>query len=216
MVMPSTLSARAAAATACLTALVALAACGGTTDEASVDAARSSANASLASSVATSVSKATVPLPNAQELDAQIKRALDPSLPDVERTELIEDGAAFSDAIPDMYKALRDNPRAVYGVSTRSSTTVTAHSTATMRLDKDGSGSNVRTTVVHFVMPTGAGDLAHRSVRDPALGRLSHRRRRLRSANLVPCGGDGSSTADRYPRSRVLRGHRARLGVLRA
>ncbi len=155
MVMPSTLSARAAAATACLTALVALAACGGTADEASVDAARSSANASLASSVAISASKANVPLPSAQELDAQIKRALDPNLPDVERTELIEDGAAFSDAIPDMYKALRDNPQAVYGVVDPVFDNRDGTLTATMRLDKDGSGTNVRTTIVHFVLLDG-------------------------------------------------------------
>ncbi len=156
MVMSSTLFARAAAATACLTALVALtAACGGGTDEASVDAARSSANASLSASIATSSSKANAPLPTAAELDAQIKRALDPNLPDVERTDLIEDGAAFKDAIPDMYKALRDNPHAVYGVVDPVFDNRDGTLTATMRLDKDGSGTNVRTTIVHFVLLDG-------------------------------------------------------------
>lgn len=154
MVMSSTLFARAAAATACLTALAVLAACGGT-DEASVDAARSSANASLSSSVAISSSKANVPLPTAAELDAQIKRALDPNLPDDERTALIEDGAAFKDAIPDMYKALRDNPHAVYGVVDPVFDNRDGTLTATMRLDKDGSGTNVRTTIVHFVLIDG-------------------------------------------------------------
>ncbi|MFC4373426.1 hypothetical protein ACFO5K_04880 [Nocardia halotolerans] len=152
--MSSTFSARAVAATACFTALFALTACGGS-DEASVDAARSSANASLASSVAVSSSKASVPPPTAEELDAQIKRALDPNLPDVERTELIEDGAAFSDAIPDMYKALRDNPHAVYGVVDPVFDNRDGTLTATMRLDKDGSGTNIRTTIVHFVLIDG-------------------------------------------------------------
>ncbi|MFE7720618.1 hypothetical protein ACFU44_16430 [Nocardia rhizosphaerihabitans] len=152
--MSSTLFARAAAATACLTALVALTACGGT-DEASVDAARSSANASLSSSIAVSSSKANVPLPTAAELDTQIKRALDPNLPDVERTDLIEDGAAFKDAIPDMYKALRDNPHAVYGVVDPVFDNRDGTLTATMRLDKDGSGTNIRTTIVHFVLLDG-------------------------------------------------------------
>ncbi|MFE6922308.1 hypothetical protein ACFVAV_14800 [Nocardia sp. NPDC057663] len=153
--MSSTLLARAAAATACLTALVALTACGGGTDEASVDAARSSAQASLSSSIAVSSSKANVPLPTATELDAQIKRALDPDLPDVERTDLIEDGAAFKDAIPDMYKALRDNPHAVYGVVDPVFDNRDGTLTATMRLDKDGSGTNIRTTIVHFVLLDG-------------------------------------------------------------
>ena len=189
----------------------------GTTDEASVDAARSSANASLASSVATSVSKATVPLPNAQELDAQIKRALEPSLPDVERTELIEDGAAFSDAIPDMYKALRDNPHAVYGVVDPVFDNRDGTLTATMRLDKDGSGTNVRTTIVHFVLLDGKSeDLAHRPVRHPALGRLSHRRLRLRCARISIRAVGQVRLPPPVPRARLLRDHRARLGVVRA
>jgi hypothetical protein len=155
MVMSSTLVARAATAAACLTALIALTACGGGTDEASVDAARSAANASLSASAAVSSSKANVPLPTAVELDAQIKRALDPNLPDVERTDLIEDGAAFKDAIPDMYKALRDNPHAVYGVVDPVFDNRDGTLTATMRLDKDGSGTNIRTTIVHFVLLDG-------------------------------------------------------------
>ncbi|MEV0248688.1 hypothetical protein AB0H76_18955 [Nocardia sp. NPDC050712] len=128
------------------------AACGGSgPDDAAVAAARSSANASLSASVATSASVANRPLPSAAELDVQIKRALDPSLPDSERTALIEDGDAFKDAIPDMYKALQDNPRAIYGVTDPVFDNRDGTLTATMRLDKDGTGSAVRTTVVHFV-----------------------------------------------------------------
>lgn len=130
-----------------------IAACDSGPDEASVAAARSSAYAALtSSSEAAAVSSANrPPLPSAAQLDSQIKRALDPSLPDSERTDLIEDGAAFKDAIPDMYKALQDNPRAVYGVVDPVFDNHDGTLTATMRLDKDGSGENVRTTIVHFV-----------------------------------------------------------------
>ncbi|MFC4128352.1 hypothetical protein [Nocardia rhizosphaerae] len=153
--MSSTVSGRAAAAALCLTAVFAVSACGGGADEASVEAARSAANASLSSSIAASSSKANVPLPTAAELDAQIKRALDPDLPDAERTDLIEDGEAFKDAIPDMYQALRDNPHAVYGVVDPVFDNRDGTLTATMRLDKDGTGTNVRTTIVHFVLIDG-------------------------------------------------------------
>src|SRR5690606_41693682 len=58
----------------------------------------SSAKAALSSSAAaTSKELASRALPTAAELDAQIKRALDPALPDSERTKLIEDGDAFRD-----------------------------------------------------------------------------------------------------------------------
>ncbi|WP_280382563.1 hypothetical protein [Nocardia wallacei] len=137
-----------------LAALAVLAAaCGGGEDEDSVAAARSSAYAAMSSSSqAAAVSSAhRPPLPTAAELDAQIKRALDPSLPDSERTALIEDGDAFRDAIPDMYRAMQDNPHAVYGVTDPVFDNRDGTLTATMRLDKDGTGTNVRTTIVHFV-----------------------------------------------------------------
>ncbi|WP_067821503.1 hypothetical protein [Nocardia inohanensis] len=131
----------------------AVTACGGSSDEESVAAARSSAYAALSSSsAAAAVSSAhRAPLPTAAELDAQIKAALNPSLPDSDRTALIEDGEAFKDAIPDMYKALQDNPKAVYGVRDPVFDNHDGTLTATLSLDKDGTGSNVRTTVVHFV-----------------------------------------------------------------
>ncbi|WP_433603039.1 hypothetical protein ACQPXH_15560 [Nocardia sp. CA-135953] len=153
MVMPSTRFLGSALTAATLAAVAA--ACSTGPDEASVDAARSSANASLSSSIAASSSAAHRPLPTAAELDAQIKRALDPALPDSERTDLIEDGAAFRDAIPDMYRALQDNPRAIYGVTDPVFDNRDGTLTATMRLDKDGSGTAVRTTVVHFVLLDG-------------------------------------------------------------
>ncbi|MET9486938.1 hypothetical protein [Nocardia sp. NPDC006630] len=135
----------------------ATAACGGSDDDASVAAARSSAYAALSSSsVAASASAgARPPVPTAAALDAQIKSALDPNLPDADRTALIEDGESFKDAIPDMYKALQDNPRAVYGVRDPVFDNHDGTLTATLSLDKDGTGSNVRTTVVHFVNKDG-------------------------------------------------------------
>ncbi|WP_028477844.1 hypothetical protein [Nocardia sp. CNY236] len=145
--------------TVCVAAGLALAAtvaaCSAGLDEAAVEAARSSANAALSSTVAapnaTATSAARPPLPTAAELDAQIKRALDPALPDDERTALIENGDAFRDAIPDMYQAMRDNPHATYGVVDPVFDNRDGTLTATMRLDKDGTGTAVRTTIVHFV-----------------------------------------------------------------
>ncbi|MFI9503837.1 hypothetical protein [Nocardia sp. NPDC052566] len=147
--------ARTALTTAAVLAVASAAACSTGPDEAAVDAARSSANASLSSSAAAVTSAARRPLPTAAELDNQIKRALDPNLPDSERTALIEDGEAFKDAIPDMYKALQDNPRAIYGVTDPVFDNHDGTLTATMRLDKDGSGAAVRTTIVHFVFLDG-------------------------------------------------------------
>ncbi|MBH0779522.1 hypothetical protein [Nocardia bovistercoris] len=164
---------------ALLGAAALLSACDSTQDESAVDAARSRANAALSTSIAASSSAAHRPLPTAAELDAQIKRALDPALPDSERTALIEDGAAFTDAIPDMYRALQDNPHAVYGVTDPVFDNRDGTLTATMRLDKDGTGTAVRTTVVHFVLIDGkwkisrtdlCGILRSADYRTPACG----------------------------------------------
>lgn len=138
-------------------ALVALAmgavACGGDQDAASVAAARSSAYAALTSSsqAAASSSANRPPIPTAAQLDAQLKRALDPALPDSQRTNLIQDGAAFASSIPDMYRALHDNPHAVYGVVDPVFDNHDGTLTATLRLDKDGTGEDVRTTIMHFI-----------------------------------------------------------------
>ncbi|MTJ63855.1 hypothetical protein KP696_35520 [Nocardia seriolae] len=134
-----------------------IAACGGSDDESKVAAARSSAYAALSSSsqAAAATSAARPAIPTAAQLDQQMKAALDPNLPDSDRTALIEDGEAFKDAIPDMYKALADNPRAVYGVKDPVFDNHDGTLTATLSLDKDGSGTNIRTTVVHFVYKDG-------------------------------------------------------------
>ncbi|MCP9618808.1 hypothetical protein FOH10_13035 [Nocardia otitidiscaviarum] len=151
---------RRSAATALTVSVLAaaLAACGGGGDEESVSAARSSAYAAQSSSSAAAASSSAAvraAIPTAAELDAQIKSALDPNLPDSERTALIEDGEAFRDAIPDMYQALQDNPRAIYGVRDPVFDNRDGTLTATLSLDKDGTGTNVRTTVVHFVYTDG-------------------------------------------------------------
>ncbi|ASF07440.1 hypothetical protein NBRGN_015_00210 [Nocardia brasiliensis NBRC 14402] len=179
MVMPYTRFARTALLAAVLLTVAASGACSTGPDEAAVDAARSSANASLSASITTSSLAAHPPLPSAAQLDAQIKRALDPALPDSERTDLIEDGDAFRTAIPDMYKALQDNPRAIYGVTDPVFDNHDGTLTATMRLDKDGTGTAVRTTVVHFVLLDGkwkisrtdlCGILRSADYRTPACG----------------------------------------------
>jgi hypothetical protein len=128
-------------------------ACSSDPDQASVAAARSSAYAALtASQQAAAVSSANrPPLPTAAQLDSQLKRALDPSLPDSDRTNLIQDGPAFASSIPDMYKALHDNPHAMYGVVDPVFDNHDGTLTATLRLDKDGSGEDVRTTIMHFI-----------------------------------------------------------------
>ncbi|MBY8861246.1 hypothetical protein K7711_32550 [Nocardia sp. CA2R105] len=141
-------------ALAALAGVVALtAACSSDPDEASVAAARSSAYAALSSSSQAAVASSAnrPPIPTAAQLDTQLKRALDPALPDSDRTNLIQDGAAFRSAIPDMYKALHEHPNAVYGVVDPVFDNHDGTLTATLRLDKDGSGENVRTTVMHFV-----------------------------------------------------------------
>ncbi|WP_019925976.1 hypothetical protein [Nocardia sp. BMG111209] len=140
--------------------------CASGPDEAAVAAARSSAYAALTSSAQAQAHApeagraAPRPIPTAAELDAQIKRALDPALPDSDRTALIEDGDAFTGAIPDMYQAMHDNPHAIYGVTDPVFDNHDGTLTATLRLDKDGTGSNIRTTIVHFVDAGGVWKLS--------------------------------------------------------
>jgi hypothetical protein len=133
-----------------VTALITTA-CDNGPDEASVAAARSSAYAALTSASRAAAASAQPPIPTAAQLDAQIKQALDPSLPDSRRTTLIQDGEAFTGAIPDLYRALHDNPHAVYGVTDPVFDNHDGTLTATLRLDKDGTGTDVHTTIVHFL-----------------------------------------------------------------
>lgn len=128
-----------------------LVACGSSIDEAAVESARASANAAVTSSLAAASSVAQAPVPTAAELDAKIKGALDPSLPDDARVALIENGEAFRSSIPDLYQALREHPNAVYQVVDPVFDNHDGTLTATARLDKDGTGTAVRTANIHFV-----------------------------------------------------------------
>ncbi|MCX5045870.1 hypothetical protein OG921_22125 [Aldersonia sp. NBC_00410] len=133
-----------------------VAACGSDIDEDAVAAARSSAIAA-ASAAATSSALAAAPaaIPTAGELDAKIKGALDPDLPDDARIALIQNGEAFRSSIPDLYRALREHPNAVYEVVDPIFDNHDGTLTATARLDKDGTGTGVRTANLHFVLVDG-------------------------------------------------------------
>lgn len=124
--------------------------CGSSSDDSDISAARSSAYAALSSSRA-AATKVKLPIPSAADLDRQIKQALDPKLPDDVRLALIQDGEAFRATIPDLYKALHENPNAKYGVRDPVFDNHDGTITATLSLDKDGTGNAVRTTIVRFV-----------------------------------------------------------------
>ncbi len=134
---------------------------------------------STAASATTVAPPAAGQTPTAPQLDSQLKAALDPKLPDDERVALIEDGEAFRGAIPDLYKALQDNPAAKYNVVDPVFRNPDNTVTATMKLDKDGTGASVQVAVVRFKFLDGRWKIA----RDDLCGIL-------RSANYttVACG----------------------------
>jgi hypothetical protein len=135
-------------------AVLLLGACGSDIDEAAVEAARSSANAAVSAAAATSSALAAAPkaVPTAHELDAKIKGALNPDLPDDARVALIENGESFRSSIPDLYRALKEHPNAVYEIVDPIFDNQDGTLTATARLDKDGTGEAVRTANIHFVL----------------------------------------------------------------
>jgi hypothetical protein len=141
---------RTACGVLCLAAVAAVGACGSGESDGEIAAARSSAYQALTASARAS-SAARLPIPGAAELDTQIKQALDPTLPDDVRLALIQDGEAFRAAIPDLYKALHENPAAKYGVVNPVFDNHDGTVTAAMQLDKDGTGTAIRTTTVHFI-----------------------------------------------------------------
>ena len=95
------------------------------------------------------------PIPTAAQLDAQIKSALDRGLPDDRRIDLVEDGEAFRSNIPDLYKAMSDNPNAKYTVVDPVFDNHDGTLTAMFTLDMDGAGTAIRTATVHFVAVDG-------------------------------------------------------------
>lgn len=96
-----------------------------------------------------------VPIPTAAELDGQIKRALDRNVPDDERIALIEDGEAFRGNIPDLFRVMQENPAASYAIVDPVFDNHDGTITATAKLDKDGTGRQIRTANVHFILIDG-------------------------------------------------------------
>ncbi|WP_255450043.1 hypothetical protein [Skermania sp. ID1734] len=114
-----------------------------------------------AQSAAQAVAPAQIPpIPTAAQLDATLKSALNPGLPDDARVALIQDGEAFRSSIPDLYKAMHDNPNAKYWVVDPVFDNHDGTITATFKLDKDGTGTAIRTATVHFIAIDGKWKIA--------------------------------------------------------
>ena len=91
------------------------------------------------------------PIPTAADLDALIIGVLSRNVDDDERLSLIEDGEAFRANIPDLFKAVSENPKGKFKVVDPVLDNHDGTITATFRLDKDGSGTNIQTALVHFI-----------------------------------------------------------------
>jgi hypothetical protein len=104
------------------------------------------------------------PVPTAPQLDAEFRSAINPALPDGVRTGLVQDGAQFESALPDLYRALRDNPRAGYGIVAPVFDNHDGSITATMRLDRDGAGTRVQSMPVRFLAIDGVWKLSHQDL----------------------------------------------------
>jgi hypothetical protein len=107
---------------------------------------------------------ASLPIPTAQQLDAQFRRAIDPALPDSARIGLVQDGAVFRATLPDLYRALRDNPHAGYGIVAPVYDNHDGSITATMRLDRDGNGARVQAMPVRFLALDGTWKLSRQDL----------------------------------------------------
>lgn len=100
------------------------------------------------------------PVPTAAQLDAQFRSAIDPKLPDSVRTGLVQDGAAFAGALPDLYRSMHEHPHAAYAITDPIFDNRDGTLTAMMRLDRDGDGVSVRSVPVHFVVDDGKWKLS--------------------------------------------------------
>ncbi|MFH5210333.1 hypothetical protein ACHIPZ_19295 [Antrihabitans sp. NCIMB 15449] len=130
----------------CGTLLVTAAGCGSDVVDAS-----SYSNDRSASPTSASYPK----VPSAADLDALLIGALSRTISDDERIALIEDGEAFRSAIPDLYRAIDENPNARFKVVDPVFDNHDGTLTATFQLDKDGRGTDLKTAVVHFVASDG-------------------------------------------------------------
>ncbi|GAB20132.1 hypothetical protein GOEFS_106_00280 [Gordonia effusa NBRC 100432] len=97
----------------------------------------------------------TPPVPTAAELEKQMRSVLKRGLPDKERLDLIEDGNAFKSNIPDLFKAMDENPGAKYGIKDPVEEQGDGTLTATFWLQKDGTEASERTAQVIFIAQDG-------------------------------------------------------------
>jgi len=102
--------------------------------------------------------------PTAAQLDAQFRAAIDPTRSDSARTALVQDGEDFRAALPDLYRALRENPNAKYGIDDPVFDNHDGSITATMRMDRDGTGSQVQALPVHFLALDGRWKLSRQDL----------------------------------------------------
>lgn len=98
---------------------------------------------------------AAPPVPSAAELETQIKGVLDRGLPDEDRLALIEEGQSFRANVPDLWKAMDDNPGAKYGVKDPIEDNGDGTLNATFWLQKDGSAASERNVQVQFIAEDG-------------------------------------------------------------
>ncbi|MFW0789588.1 hypothetical protein [Gordonia sp. CPCC 205333] len=98
---------------------------------------------------------ATPPIPTAAALEKQMRSVLKRGLPDKERLDLIEDGNAFKSNIPDLFKAMDENPGAKYGIKDPVEDNGDGTLSATFWLQKDGTEATERTAQVQFISQDG-------------------------------------------------------------
>lgn len=127
--------------------LLTLTACGGS----NVKNGSSTIMVSAAQTTSGTAAGAIPPAPSAAQLNTQIKGVLDRGLPDDARLALIEDGEVFRTNVPDLYKAMDENPKATYTVVDPVIDNGDGTLTATFSLDKDGTGASVRNASVQFI-----------------------------------------------------------------
>lgn len=139
---------RLAGVAAALTVAFALTACGGSNvKEGPTYAAK--ASSSKVSGSTNGVAEPAVP--TAAELETQLKGVLDQGLPDDDRLALIEEGQSFRANVPDLWKAMNENPGAKYGVKDPVEDNGDGTLNATFWLQKDGTAASERNVSVQFI-----------------------------------------------------------------
>ena len=90
------------------------------------------------------------PVPTAKQLDTMLVGLALGDVPDDERLAVIEDGEEFRPYLGDFQKAVDENPNAHFQVVDPVLDNRDGTISATFKFDKDGSGTDVKTAVVHF------------------------------------------------------------------